>query len=105
MAPVLARLLLAGLVAALIVLFGRPAAAQAPPCAPRALMLSILANSWGERTVAVGVTVRDQLIEVTAAADGGTWTILVSQPDGLSCVAAAGSNWRSLAPAAAGRRS
>jgi hypothetical protein len=42
----------------------------------------------------MALTSAGTLLEVLTADDGATWTIIVSRPDGLSCVVAAGQNWQ-----------
>ena len=46
--------------------------------------------------MAVGVTNKGALVEVLTSADGGTWTIIVTTPQGMSCLVAAGEGWRFL---------
>ena len=93
--PLLARLALAGMLAALILMFGRPVAAQ-PQCDDRARVLEHLAKKYNEAPIAVGVTGSGGLIEVLSDARGGSWTIIVTTPNGTSCLLAAGEGWRVL---------
>jgi hypothetical protein len=44
--------------------------------------------------VALGVTANGGLLEVLTAKDGSTWTIILSTPQGLTCMTAAGEGWR-----------
>lgn len=76
-------------------LWPTPAQAQVG-CAPRDKVLSHLAKKYGEAPVAVGVTNQGGLVEVLTTADGDTWTIIVTLPDGMSCMVAAGEGWRNL---------
>jgi len=46
--------------------------------------------------VAIGVTNKGGLVEVLTTGDGNTWTIIVSMPNGTSCMVAAGEGWRSM---------
>jgi hypothetical protein len=69
------------------------AAAQAP-CSPRTDVLGHLAKKYGESPVAIGVTNKGGLVEVLTTGDGNTWTIIVSMPNGTSCMVAAGEGWR-----------
>ncbi len=46
--------------------------------------------------MAVGVTNKGALVEVLTTGDGSTWTIIVSMPNGTSCLFAAGEGWRSM---------
>ena len=50
--------------------------------------------SRAEKQAATAMTSAGTLLEVLTADDGSTWTIIVSRPDGLSCVVAAGQNWQ-----------
>ena len=68
-------------------------AAQAA-CSPRSDVLGHLARKYGESPVAIGVTNKGGLVEVLTTGDGNTWTIIVSMPNGTSCMVAAGEGWR-----------
>ncbi len=74
--------------------------AQAVPltCFPRAEMLDRLAQTYKETPIAIGVTSSGGVIEVLTTGDGDTWTIILSDPSGTSCLIAAGEGWRSLTP-------
>ncbi len=73
-----------------------PAAAQPTLCNDRADVLAHLANKYSEAPVAIGVTNGGGLVEVLATGDGSTWTIIVTLPNGTSCLVAAGEGWRAL---------
>jgi len=83
-------------------LFGM--AATAPPahaqsCAPRDRIVERLADTFGEGLAAGGLQSAQQVIEVWAAPETGTWTVLVSRADGIACVLATGTNWHQQDPA------
>lgn len=79
--------------------FFMPAPAQAAPaCASHDEALALLAQKYQERRVAVGVTSAGGLVEVLASKDGATWTILVTQPNGQSCIVSAGEGWTVVEP-------
>ncbi len=65
-------------------------------CAPRASVLGQLAAKYNEAPIAIGVTSQGGLVEVLTTPDGRTWTIIVSSPDGMSCLVASGEGWRNL---------
>ncbi len=71
-------------------------AAQQVPCNQRDKVLGQLAQKYQEVPVAMGVTNRGGLVEVLSTDDGKTWTIIISSPNGQSCVVAAGDGWRAL---------
>ncbi len=84
----------------LAVLAGGPtsAAAQALPqlCGARSEIIGNLAEQYEESQIAVGVTDAGGLVEVLSSRDGETWTIIVSVPDGMSCLLAVGQGWRAV---------
>ena len=69
-------------------------AAAQTACSPRNDVVGHLANKYGGAPVAIGVTDKGGLVEVLTTGDGNTWTIIVSQPNGNSCMVAAGEGWR-----------
>ncbi len=84
-----------------------PASAQGGPavCRARDGLLSQLESKYGEVPVAIGVTGGaggGALIELLTAKDGITWTLILTSPQGLSCLIASGEGWRPLAPALSG---
>ena len=76
-----------------------PASAQGAPaiCTARDGLLSQLESKYGEVPVAIGVA-DGALIELLTAKDGVTWTIILTSPQGLSCLIASGEGWRPLVP-------
>jgi hypothetical protein len=77
-----------------------PAAASgalaAPACGQRADVLAQLAQRFEEAPIAVGLADSGALVEVLISDRGATWTIIVSQPNGTSCLVAAGEAWQEL---------
>ncbi len=69
---------------------------QTPQCDQRARVLGHLAQKYKEAPVAIGVTSTGGMVEVLTTGDGGTWTIILSNPNGTSCLVAAGEGWRAL---------
>ena len=45
----------------------------------------------------MGLESNGRLFEIFAADDGATWTMVVTTPDGASCVVAAGIEWQKAA--------
>lgn len=74
-----------------------PATAVAAPtaCSPRQEVLSQLAAKFKESPVAVGLANNGGLVEVLTAGNGETWTIIITMPNGMSCLVAAGEAWQS----------
>ncbi len=69
---------------------------QTQSCDQRASVIGRLAEQYREAPVAIGVTSTGGMVEVLTTGDGGTWTIIVSNPNGTSCLVAAGEGWRAL---------
>ena len=69
---------------------------QAQQCDQRARVIGHLAQKYKEAPVAIGVTSTGGMVEVLTTGDGGTWTIILSNPNGTSCLVAAGEGWRAL---------
>ena len=71
-------------------------AIAAPPmsCSPRTDVLSQLAQKFKEAPVAVGMANNGGLLEVLTNGTGSTWTIIITMPNGVSCLVAAGEDWQ-----------
>ena len=67
-----------------------------PQCNDRKQVLDLLAQKYKEAPVASGVTNNGGLVEVLTDTKGGTWTIIVTTPQGVSCLVAAGEGWREM---------
>lgn len=68
-------------------------------CNKRDSVLNLLASKYSESPVAIGVTNNGGLVEVlrsTPSAKEDTWTIIVTSPQGVSCLVAAGEGWRDV---------
>ena len=91
----------------LAVLAGTPRAeAEEPrPCAERAEVVERLAERFGETLRSVGLHGGDAVVEVYSSEATGTWTILMTRPDGITCLLAAGERWeQSVKPITASGR-
>lgn len=66
------------------------------PCGERTAIMSHLEDGYSEEPVAMGIDAQGRVLEVLAAPDGKTWTILVSSPGGLTCLIASGVAWERL---------
>lgn len=63
-------------------------------CAERPKVVQQLAEQYKESPVAVGVSQNGDVIEVLTAPTGDSWTILITMPNGMSCVVAVGEAWQ-----------
>lgn len=75
-------------------LFATAVSAQ-PVCGPRDKFVSHLAKNHAEQTTAMGLASNGRIVEVLSAEDG-SWTIIITQPNGHSCVVAAGEAWEAF---------
>jgi len=64
-------------------------------CAPRAFAEERLRNTFGEVIQSRGI-LRGAILEMWANTETGTWTAVVTTPDGRSCVVAAGQDFESV---------
>ena len=78
------------------VLGASPTEAQHMPCAPRSIVVEELKTGYGEGPAGFGIQTSGQLIEIWAAPETGTWTVLMSLPNGSACVIASGTDWQHL---------
>ncbi len=85
----------AALLGALFVLLpAHPAGAQAA-CGDRDKFIILLGESYAERPVAIGLTASGRVVEVFTS-PSGSWTMLVTYPNGVTCVVATGNSWEAL---------
>jgi len=85
--------LLARTVVGIALIACTPHAEAADGCAARGEVVAKLAQRFGETLRSVGLQRAEGIVEVYASEETGTWTILVTRPDGLSCLLAAGELW------------
>ena len=64
------------------------------PCGVRAEIVQQLADQFGETQREIGLLPkRDVVLELFASGDGLTWTLMLSYPNGKSCLFASGTDW------------
>ncbi len=64
------------------------------PCGQRDKIVEWFAVKYNEAPIASGVSSTGSLIEVLSTHDGETWTLIITSPDGNSCMIASGQGWR-----------
>jgi hypothetical protein len=82
-----------------VALFGGPLGATAhveesAPCAGRNIIVEMLESQYDESARAIGVVSEEVVLEVFVSAKSGSWTVLITVTEGLSCVMAAGESWQ-----------
>ena len=81
-----------------------PSSAQAPPqtaaiapgCHSHSDLAEMLNQKFAEQPTAAGLQSNGHLLEVYVANDGTSWTIVVTRPDGWSCIVAVGEHWEAV---------
>ena len=84
---------------ALVLAMTSDAAAQGRNCGPRDAVVERLAEGYGETRQSMGLGNNNAVIEVFASDETGSWTITVTQANGLTCLVASGQNFQQLAEA------
>ncbi len=77
------------------------AAALAPPanaqqltnCQDRDAMVQMLETRYNESLSNVGLQGSSQLLEIWRSETSGSFTVLITNPEGTSCIVASGQNW------------
>jgi hypothetical protein len=73
-----------------------PADAQQARCAPRAQVLDMLEKRFGETRRAIGLTSSSAVMELYASDENGSWTVLVTLPNGMACLVGVGTGFEVL---------
>jgi hypothetical protein len=73
-----------------------PAETPARPCAERSTVIARLAERYGETLQSLGLQTNSSILEVYASEATGTWTILLTRPNGVACLVASGQAWEKL---------
>ncbi len=84
--------------AAFVAAFSWPAEAQGIVCAERDSFLKYFKTKYSEVPVAVGVGSAGGLVEVLSSKAGDSWSIIITSPEGRSCLVSTGWGWRVLEP-------
>ena len=84
-----------GLAVLASVAFGGGSAHAQSNCETRNSLVAKLDKGFGEQPIAIGLASTGNLLEVLISADG-TWTILITSPTGMACIAATGEHWQTL---------
>lgn len=93
--------LAAATVAAMLATTGQAAAQNL--CMPRDKIIEVLNSRYAEEPISRGLASGGQMVEVFSSPDGDTWTLLLTAPDGTSCLMAEGQGWSSLPGPTLGR--
>ena len=72
------------------------ATAEQGQCNSRDNVIKLLGKKYKEAPVAAGVTSNGKLVEVLSNSSGTTWTIILTSPQGVSCLIVSGEGWRTV---------
>jgi len=81
------------------------ASTQQMLCNKRSEVMKNLSANYREAPTALGVSSNGGVLEVMTSKDGKTWTVLLTKPDGTSCLVAMGNSWENVKYIAAGTNS
>lgn len=81
------------LIVAFLTAFAGTAYAQ---CLPHEIAVQNLEKSYGEKPVGLGVAPQGRQVLELFVSETGTWTILMTQTNGMSCITASGTSWTDL---------
>ena len=59
-------------------------------CADRDAVMTKLTKQFGETRRSMGLAANNDIVELHASDDTGSWTITVTHPNGMTCLVAAG---------------
>lgn len=76
-------------------------AAEPASCAARERVLSHLQQTYREEPASMGLANNGGVIEVLRSQDRASFTIIITMPNGMSCMIAAGESWEDLPKALA----
>ena len=62
-------------------------------CAKRDQVVRKLEQKFGETLRSIGLHQSDGVVEIYSSEETGTWTILMTRPDGTTCLLASGQLW------------
>lgn len=87
----------------LIALMLLSTAANAMNCGQREPIVNALKERYQETQRNVAIAGVDVVTELYLSPEGATWTIIMSFPDGRTCIFAAGKGWTSTNPLKQGK--
>jgi hypothetical protein len=74
---------------------GPVSATAQPTCGERSSIIEMLAKKYHEQPRAMAIANQRMLLEVYAS-QAGSWTILLTHPNGATCIVSAGDSWEEI---------
>ncbi|MCO4825955.1 MAG: hypothetical protein KC451_14000 [Amylibacter sp.] len=78
-------------------------AQQQANCGQRGQVIERLQTKYGESRRSVGLAANNGVVETYASTESGTWTIVITMPNGMTCLVAAGEAFQPVDEAAVTR--
>ncbi len=66
-----------------------------PTCGDRDFVTQRLEQKYGESRQGIGLVGDNKMLELWRSTDG-TWTVLMTRTDGVTCIVAAGNSWNEM---------
>lgn len=82
---------------AVSLIFAVVSTAAAAMCAPRDLTADFLAKEFDQVAHSMGIDANGNMMELYVSESGGTWTITVTMPTGVTCLAGSGTAFETAA--------
>ncbi|PLS23592.1 hypothetical protein [Neptunicoccus cionae] len=83
-----------------VILAHSAAHSQPASCAQRPQVVERLETKYGETRRSVGLASNSGIVEVFASERSGSWTIIITLPNGMTCLVAAGESYEAISDAA-----
>ena len=91
----LRRIISGALITGLVVVAAPSVHAQGN-CAPREAVIERLESKYAERLKGGGLQNAETLLEVWASEKTGSFTVLLTHANGVSCIVSSGDNWNTV---------
>ena len=74
------------------------------PCGDTKELMKVLSEKYGESPIGIGINTQGEMTTLFVS-KAGTYTFVISSPNGQSCVASGGTDWETSAMKSGGRDS
>lgn len=85
-----------GFAGILLILTTTSAYSNPANCAKRTILVQKLNERYGETQQSTGLTPGGHVFETFAHPETGTWTLLITLPEGISCMVASGKAYQNI---------
>ena len=68
---------------------------RGPLCGERTALVDQLKGKYAEQPKAIGLAANGSVLEILTAVSG-SWTVIVTTPQGITCLLAAGKHWEDI---------